>query len=451
MKFIKHNKFLTMGLNPLLLLIGILLFFYLPTLCSYVGYLFWISTAAALFLILTPAGNSRLGEKTAESATRLPIKQWFFCILLLELTLLGVYLGMSFINGDVFPINTTLHTDLFSASLKTDLLHYGLFPWNLYALISVGMGFLAYRENTDAYFSNLVKSITHAKTDHAFSAIINIGIRRCTLFALSITLLFLTILFISIINPYFAYGFQTQPLLTTLALFLFMSTAMAKKYSARIFSRSISTQLSLPFFCLALGVSILILESVTKGLMQDQSPPVMPVFFQGWISFPWSTAWSIFSAMWWICLTPVISGFIIRISRGYRIRSIIIAVLILPSLITLFFIFSTQIQWTSLTLSPIAIKLLSLLSFIILLPLLLNHQNSSNAIFSYFPKKGVIKPRDHQAFFYYTLQLTIVALCFYLVLGINALSLFIFIPNFPAIASMFLAIPAIVKNIVLNK
>ena len=127
--------------------------------------------------------------------------------------------------------------------------------------------------------------------------------------------------------------------------------------------------------------------------------------------------------MWWISLTPLACNFILTISQGYRIREMILAVLFLP---VIFFIFHTALNsffFNAITLHPLIIKLFSLIAFLIVLPILINHKNSSNAIMSYFPKNGVIKPRDHQRFFFSITQLVFFGLYFYLVIGINALGL----------------------------
>src|SRR3990167_6410875 len=140
MKYIKARKDIALIVGPLLLLIGILLFCFCPQHVLTFFNVFWLCCALAIFLIITPYGNKRLQNKAISGTAPLRWSYWFFSILLLEITLIGLYLGISNIAGNLFLVNTTLHPTLFLVSTKTELLHFGLFPWSLYAIIAVGMG-----------------------------------------------------------------------------------------------------------------------------------------------------------------------------------------------------------------------------------------------------------------------------------------------------------------------
>lgn len=450
MKYIKARKDLVFILNPLLLLSGILLFCFFPHAIVAFFYSFWFYTACALFLIVTPFGNKRLAHNAENATQRLPWQRWFFCILLLELALIGVYGGIAFLNGDLFPINTPVNTHLFSESLRTELLHEGLFPWTLYALIAVGMGVVAYCEQTDAYFSALIKVFTKQEPRGTISVIINTSARRCTQFAVSITLMFMTLLFISLFLPlplHVAHGFQTIALISTLILLFAAYSKKAKEYSDRIFSRRFPTALSFPVFCVILGFIMLILTVIVAKLTQNSSTQAMPDIIKRWIEYNHSTAWSIFSALWWICLTPSVCSFITRVSKGYKIRHILLGVLALPAAIAFCFIFSNTVHFSAITFSLMAIKIISLVSFLILLPLLVNNTHISNAILAYFPKNGIGKTRDQQPFFRAIVQFCILSLYFYLVIGMNGLSLFLFAPNYTILVGLLFVVCAIIKNI----
>ncbi|OGT43339.1 MAG: hypothetical protein A3F13_05625 [Gammaproteobacteria bacterium RIFCSPHIGHO2_12_FULL_40_19] len=454
MQFIKARKDLIFAVNPLIILSGIFLFCFLSNVIFSAFYTFWFSTAITLFFIVTPFGNLRLAQPTEDLTLRLPLPQWLFCIVLLELALLGVYYGICFINGQAMPINTPMHAHLFSRTLSISLLQQGLFPWNLYAVIIVGMGVLAYRQDTNAYFSNLLKPLTQHDPQETLGLIVNTGVRRCTLFALSITLMFMTLLLISLVlkpKAHLAFGFQASALLTTLILLMLSYTDTVKRYVNHLFSHRISTALSFPVFCIALGIMIILLSMMASGLTAHTTLQQTPVLIMRWISFNPSTAWSIFSLMWWLCLTPLVCSFIVRVSKGYRIRDILLGVLVLPILIGLCFIYPNVINLSSFVFSETTDQLLSLLSFLILLPLLLNHATASSVILSYFPKDGVMKRRDTLPFFFKIAQFTIICLYFYLVVGINGLSLLIFAPNYLTVITLVIGLCAILKNIAFNK
>jgi len=450
MKYIKTRKDLIFAINPLFVLAGIFLFCFLPRAICSAFYAFWITTAFALFLIVTPFGNQRLSSHTGTTTPRLPWQQWYFCIVILELTLLGVYCGISFVSSQALPIDGSIQPHLFSRSLQTELLQYGLFPWTFYALIAVGMGVLAYCQETNAYFSNFFTPWLKQKPLEIVSSIVNVGVRRCTLFAVSVMLMFMILLLMSfVLSPaiHLTTGFQPAALLTTLALFILSFTQTAKRYTTRLFSRRLSTALSFPIYCVAMAFIILLLSVLTIGLSQQTAAQPMPQLIASWIHYDQQTAWSLFSVTWWICLTPLVSGFLVRISKGYKIRDILMGVLILPIMISLFFIVSAHIDFEMFTVAPLTIKIIALISFLIVLPLLINRSNLPNAIESYFPKNGIIKMRDQQPFFLKISQLTVVSLYFYLVLGMNGISLFLFAPNYLAILVFLIICFAVVIKV----
>ncbi|MCX7121106.1 MAG: BCCT family transporter [Gammaproteobacteria bacterium] len=449
MKYKKPRQDLIYVLNPILALGGLLLFCFFLNDIPCVFYAFWFATAVALFLILSPFGNIRLAKNSDGDAQRLPWQQWIFCILLLELTLLGAYLGVCFINGQALLIYTPNNPILFSQTIQTELLHYGLFPWSLYAIIAVGMGVLAYRQNTHAYFSNLLKPLTEDEPDETLGLIINVSVRRCTFFAIGISLLFMAMLFVSLFLPlgqYIVHGFHIPALITSLIFICASFSTSIKRYMRQFFSLQKSTALSFPVFSLLLGLAILILGIVATQLTKKAAPPALSSLIRHWINFNHTSSWSLFSVFWWLFFIPLACGFIARISKGYKIRQILIGILALPVLITIYFLYASQLNM-NFSLSPATTKIMSLVSFLILLPLLLNQSTVSQAIEAYFPIDGIAKHRDQSAFFEKTIQLTFVFTYLYLVIGINALSLFFFVLNALFATSMILIPIAIVKNI----
>jgi choline-glycine betaine transporter len=429
MKYVKPRKDLMLIFAPLLIIIGILLFSFFPHEVSHFFYAFWLCIPLSVFLIFTKLGNKKL-ENESEPHKPLHFLRWFFSILFLEIALTALYLGITEIVGNLLPINTSTHNTLFLSSLHQFLFHFGLFPWGIYALIAVGMGVLAYQKSIHAFFSEFIKSISHQKAEKSLSLIINVSMRRVVLFGVSTTFMLMTLLLISLflpINKLVVYGFYPAALLATLFLLLASLSNQAKRIIERIFSNRVPSALMYPVFIIALAFAVLILSAITSQLTKKIAPSIPPTLIQNWIHYNWHTAWIIFSVMWWCSLTPVIAAWIARLSKGYSIRTILIGILILPTIITILLMINPGL--ISLTLSPLIIKIIALLSFFIVFPMLINHGNSSYAILSYFPQSGITKYRDEHFFFQRIAQLTTVALYFYLVIGINGLSLFIFAPN----------------------
>jgi hypothetical protein len=311
------------------------------------------------------------------------------------------------------------------------------------------MSAVAYREQFDAYFSQITRFSTQPYQANFFNLVIDTGARRLTLFAISSTLLFTTLFLIRFFAPSktpLVMGFQTSALLTTFVILVFSFSQFAKNMINRIFSWHVSKWYSFPVFCVILGMIILVLSMLTSVITQQTTAQTPPAIITDWMAFNARNAWMIFSTFWWICFTPLVCGFLSRISKGYSIRTVLIGILLLPFLISLFYV-SVSHHWiTPFHISDMILKILSIIAFIILLPLLVNNETVPNAILSYFPKDGLIKHRDSQPFFQHVAQLTVAMLYFYLTIGINGISLFIFAPNYYSMLILLIASIAIIKH-----
>lgn len=445
MHYIKTRKGLAFGIPPLLFFIGLIFFCHFTHFISFYFESLWIATGCAFLFIVTPLGNRRLSHENNAIITRLPMPQWIFSIILFEMVLFGVFLGITHVVSSTLTVNTTVHPYLFSQSLQTELLQYGLFPWSLYAVIAAGMGILAYHQQRNAYFSNLLYPVIKTDVQSAVGLIVNVGSRRITLFGIGLTLTFFPILIISLFlvpEKHIAFGFQPVTLLVTLLLLFSTFSNTIKQYAMRLFSRHIPTFLSLPIFAIVLALVIVLLSAMIPGIIPTANQPT-PLFIQNWIDFHWQTAWMVFSMMWWLALTPAVCTYIVRISRGYKIRDMMLCVLTLPMFIAAWLFY---FHGSFISVSEKWITIFSAASFLIALPLLINFKNLSTLISAYYPKNGEMKIRDHHPFFIKAIQICIIGIYFYLVIGMNGLSIFIFSINYVWVISVLVGCVAVVRN-----
>jgi len=111
------------------------------------------------------------------------------------------------------------------------------------------------------------------------------------------------------------------------------------------------------------------------------------------------TIWRIFSATWWLISIPLTSIFVARISNGYRLRTIILGILFLPTAFAL--INLSLIHWHLnfyQHLRPFE-NILTLLGCFFLLAALCPKKYFSLLRQVYFPKEGLMKHRDSYALF----------------------------------------------------
>jgi len=141
-------------------------------------------------------------------------------------------------------------------------------------------------------------------------------------------------------------------------------------------------------------------------------------------------AWYLFSIIWFICLAPLISIFIARISKGFQIRQILIGTLALPVALTLISLCHFSLGGTFHHSATQIIIIVSISGLLLLLPLLLNHQRFSDAQYAYLPQEGLSKHRDYHSFITETMRHTMYMFLLFLTVGINGLAFFFFSFNF---------------------
>lgn len=447
MKYIKPRHDIALIINPIHFIIGFILFFSFSFAILDFFHAFWICIFCSLIFIFSALGNRVLAENKQNAEKKMRWPTWLLCIIAVEIGLYCIYAGISLLCGKLFLINTISHNHLFADSIKTQLLQYGLFPWSLYGLFAVGMGITAYHKKSDAFMSDIIKPITKSSSRQWIGLVANIAARRGTLFGLSVTFVMMLFLLLSIfisLPAHIPHDFYPTALLTSLVLITLSLSNKLKHTVDRVFSRFIPMQFSIPLVTALLALLILIIGIFISGLGFMFGKPTEPPVISKWIAFDWKTSWMIFSVLWWAFLTPMIANLFVRISHGYSVRSLLIATLIFPLCITLYLHLDTsshQIQFSSETIS-----ILSVMAFFILFPILMQHDYVGSVANAYFPKLGVKKHRDSLPFFRLAMQFTLIATYLFMVIGINAISLLLFVSVFVLLFILLLAAIAIVKS-----
>lgn len=435
MQYVKQRKDLVFIANPLFFIAGIFIFWYALEYIAPIFKIFWLALAIALVVIASPWGNTRLSHSTDDIIVRMPFLQWFGRIIVLELGLIGVYAGMCFISGSFYPVMVTeMHPHLFSRMFQ-DMIHNGLFPWSLYALGAACMSILAYRKQTHAFLSNLLKPLTKQDLQGTLSLICNVGARRSTIFAFALPVMFFTLLLSSFVVSQklpLITGFQLPTMLTTLGLLLLSSTKPIQRYIDRLFARKISTVWGFLMFGLLLAIATLLINTIAIGVAIKSNTNVQtPGLFIDLSKKSWMASWITLSNVWWLCLTPSVCAYFATISKGYRVRDVLLGILLLPALIGIFIWVMQYVPTIHIpTPSILTQQILCTIAFLVALPMLLNHHNASNSILAYFPKAGIIKQRDQKTFFRNIAKIAIALLYIFLVLGANAINILFFSANY---------------------
>ncbi|MBP6217532.1 MAG: BCCT family transporter [Oligoflexales bacterium] len=109
--------------------------------------------------------------------------------------------------------------------------------------------------------------------------------------------------------------------------------------------------LTLVGFVLSVGPTLFILRGTIESLgYYLQHLPETMFWTDTYRSTAWQNKWTVFYWAWWITWAPFVGMFIARISRGRTLREFVLGVLVVPSLLTLFWfsVFGHTALWIEL-------------------------------------------------------------------------------------------------------
>ena len=446
MKYQKPQTARMYGYGLIYVVISILLVAY-ATPYIYKAYLGnWAVLAVALLICVTPFGNKKLVAEKKEKP-RHAFLPWLCRIFILELALFFIFLGVVEVCTHWLPALTTLQPNALAQANQLFFRKLGLFPWAIFALYAGRLGYISYCENTDAQMSEVLKPLFRYKDDDTLSISFNLNARLATTIALSTTFAFITLLIVALIEPRdfpFLTGFHAKTTVIILALILFGFTPPFKRLLKHLLSPKI------PLFLSILSVLVLftVIMLLLNGLFfhSGTAPIKIPGVIQWMEKKSWSTLWIIFALSWWICWTPLMASHIARLSRGYRVRSTIIATLILPAVFCSSLWLFPNAMANALGQHHYLISLLALAAFVYLLWRFTEKTVLPMLVRSYLPKRDQYKRRDHRFYLRKVFQTMLIVIYIYVPAGIPITCLFVFALVLPfTVEVIFSVVSSVIK------
>lgn len=438
MKIVKPRQDLLFTLGPILLFTFFVFAYWLRPQVLATLHCNWLVLVCAAILIITPWGNRKLIAESHEKPRNSPLL-WLAQIAGLQLCLLGLYLGISSVAQHNINGITPNPTTLFGDTLHLLLSQYALLPWTLYTFMALAMGYCSYCRNENAYASTTLFPLFKSDVQQTFGLIINSLAKQATTIVFATTFAFISLMFAySVIGTHFnlTTGFHSATMFTTITLLILFFLPPVKKRLHRALNGTILIALALMILCIIFAGIIVLLSLLFQGLTQNTVD--LPNFIQKIIAKDWHTSWLLFSVAWWIGWTPLMGALFARISRGYSVRQIIAATLLLPAALTVF---------TFHPILPVFEVILGGAGFIGLLIAITQHDTLPMMMLSYLPARDQFKHRDHQAYFLRIMQLAAATLYLYLPGGIGLAYLLIFMLAMPAYILGMLAVIAFFKLI----
>lgn len=237
------------------------------------------------------------------------------------------------------PLNVVAKTpEAKELAMGATMFHWGLHPWAIYAIVGLSLSFFAYSKKLPLTMRSAFYPILKEKVWGWPGHVIDILAVFATIFGLATSLglgakqVAAGLKFLFNISS----GVNTQILIIiAITMFALISVIRGLENGVKILSKfNIILASILVFFIILVGPTFNILTGIGTTI-SDYASNIIPLSnFIGREDSAWFHGWTVFYWAWWIAWSPFVGMFIARVSKGRTVREFIIAVLLIPTLVT---------------------------------------------------------------------------------------------------------------------
>jgi len=296
----------------------------------------------SLFLIISPLGKIKLGGKDAK--TDFSTLSWFSMLFSAGMGIGLMYWSVTepvayYTGWWHTPLNVVANTaEAKELAMGATMFHWGLHPWAIYGVVGLSLAFFSYNKKLPLTIRSVFYPILKDKIWGWPGHLIDILAVFATVFGLATSLglgaqqISAGIHFLFDIDK----GINTQIIIIgTITILAVLSVVTGLKKGVKILSNlNIAIAFSLLIFLVVIGNSMDMVLSIGTTL-SDYAKNILPLSnFIDREDTDWYHGWTVFYWAWWIAWSPFVGMFIARISKGRTVREFIIAVLLVPTLVT---------------------------------------------------------------------------------------------------------------------
>ncbi|RQW62199.1 BCCT family transporter [Vibrio viridaestus] len=295
------------------------------------------------FLLLSPVGKIRIGGKTAKPEfSRI---SWFSMLFAA-----GMGIGLMFWSvaepvayyTDWYgtPLNVAARTEeAKQMALAATMYHWGLHPWAIYAVVGLALAFFSYNKGLPLTIRSAFFPILGERCWGTIGNVIDILAVLATIFGLATSLGFGA----QQAAGGLSYLFGVSNGLSTQIGFIIVVTAIAIISVTRGLDGGVKILSNINMLIAVGMIALLIAVGPTLAIFQTAGD-IAAGYAQNFIPLSdwigredttWFHGWTVFYWAWWVSWSPFVGMFIARVSKGRTVREFVLAVLIVPTLVTL--------------------------------------------------------------------------------------------------------------------
>lgn len=309
------------------------------------SFLMWSANIFLLFcigLIFSPYGKIRLGGVSARPThSRLSWMAMLFAAGMgIGLMFWGVAEPVAYYTGWYeTPLNVTPNTpEAAKLAMGATMFHWGLHPWAIYAVVALSLAFFTYNKGLPLSIRSIFYPILGDRTWGWPGHVIDILAVLATLFGLATSLGLGAQQASAGIDHVFGIesGVGLQIIvISVVTLLAVISVVRGIDGGVKLLSNiNMLIAFALLMFVLLVGFAASVgnIPTTVMGYIENIIPLSNP---HGREDETWMHGWTVFYWAWWISWSPFVGMFIARVSEGRTIREFLIAVLLIPTMVTI--------------------------------------------------------------------------------------------------------------------
>lgn len=228
-------------------------------------------------------------------------------------------------------------------AMNFTFLHWGFHAWGIYALVGLALAYFTYSRGLPLTIRSVFYPFLGDRIYGKIGDVIDIFAVLATLFGLATSLGLGVQQIAAGLEHVFGLdsGLTTQVgLIAGITLIATISVILGVDKGVKFLSEwNMRIAVTLLLLVLILGPTIFIFQSFIQNTGSYFYHFLeTATWTESYTGSDWQNAWTVFYWGWWIAWSPFVGMFIARISKGRTISEFILGVLIVPSLITFFWI-----------------------------------------------------------------------------------------------------------------
>ncbi|MEM9117650.1 MAG: BCCT family transporter [Cyanobacteria bacterium P01_F01_bin.56] len=231
--------------------------------------------------------------------------------------------------------------DAAQQALGITFFHWGLHAWGIYALVGLSLAFFAFNWGLPLTIRSVFYPLLGEKIYGWPGNVIDILAVASTLFGLATSLGFGVQQVNAGFNFLFGLQISTPVQVGLIAIITGFATASVVSGLGngvrRLSELNMILAALLMGFVLLVGPTLFILNSFVETVgYYAASLPTLSFWTETFSGTSWQNSWTVFYWGWWVSWSPFVGIFIARVSKGRTVREFILGVLLLPSMLTFF-------------------------------------------------------------------------------------------------------------------